>query len=237
MNIPFDSYQFEKVVRGREGFDALRELNDVDPSNWKEGYRLIKKFYILNEPEILKHQKRNFFKVYATPIWKFMNEVEQHFYVQCMSIGGPALYPLYFAHGYYLDFAIPYLKIGIEIDGKAFHDAEKDAKRDGDLTEFGWSIIRISASDVLKEQKWLSDIESNFDIMDNRERNLAIERFFSDGCIGLIYALRFNFFDSMNQEHQYRKPSQEALLKRTTDPINLYEQLYGQKIHRHGNLG
>lgn len=45
--------------------------------------------------------------------------------------------------GYFLDFADPFKKIAIECDGKQWHNAEKDAKRDARLRADGWTVYRI----------------------------------------------------------------------------------------------
>lgn len=50
------------------------------------------------------------------------------------------------ALNYFLDFADPFKKIAIECDGKEWHDAEKDAKRDARLAEDGWTVYRIPGS-------------------------------------------------------------------------------------------
>lgn len=210
-----------------EGYSSLEELIEVGLSNWEEAYRIIRKFYLLNELRFsgIKHK---IFKAYSTPIWRFMNPAERDFYMQYISIGGIALYPLYFAGGYFLDFANPGLKLGIEIDGKNFHDAEKDLVRDSDLGELGWIILRMTAVDVLKGQKYLSDIENEFAYQDNNEQQDSIKSFFESGSIGLLYALRALFFDRWAEDHDYVKYSREALFNRTTNEENLYELLYSK---------
>lgn len=50
---------------------------------------------------------------------------------------------------YYVDFTIG--SLCIEIDGKYFHDVEYDKIRDARLTELGFSVRRISASNILSK--------------------------------------------------------------------------------------
>ena len=49
---------------------------------------------------------------------------------------------------YFLDFAYPELKIGIEAHSVAWHTRltafEKDAERDGDLSELGWTVFYVT---------------------------------------------------------------------------------------------
>jgi very-short-patch-repair endonuclease len=53
---------------------------------------------------------------------------------------------------YRLDFAVPALKIGIEIDGFDYHsdtdDIAADRKRQRDLEFGGWTIIRFGGQEV-----------------------------------------------------------------------------------------
>lgn len=62
------------------------------------------------------------------------------------------LYPQYPAGKFFLDFANPLAKVGIECDGAQYHkDKEKDAARDKTLQDMGWSIYRITGSDCQSE--------------------------------------------------------------------------------------
>ena len=60
-----------------------------------------------------------------------------------LKIEGLKFHVEYPAMGYFLDFAICGHKIGIELDGKKWHDPERDAIRDARLAGDGWVIIRV----------------------------------------------------------------------------------------------
>jgi hypothetical protein len=62
------------------------------------------------------------------------------------------MYPQYPVVGCYLDFGDPYRKIGIEVDGAAFHDKDKDIVRDRRLKDNGWTIYRIPARKTFNNQ-------------------------------------------------------------------------------------
>lgn len=67
------------------------------------------------------------------------------------------LYPQYPVGKFFLDFANPKAKVGIECDGAAYHqDKAKDAARDKVLEDMCWTIYRISGSDCRTE----SDFEN-----------------------------------------------------------------------------
>jgi len=58
-------------------------------------------------------------------------------------------YPLL---GYRVDFALPHLRIVIEIDGAKWHSTleqkRKDAERQKAIEEMGWKVFRFTGSDV-----------------------------------------------------------------------------------------
>lgn len=56
------------------------------------------------------------------------------------------LYPQYPLMNYLLDFGNPFLKIGLEIDGKDYHDTESDKERDERCWAKGWRIFRVPAA-------------------------------------------------------------------------------------------
>ncbi len=53
---------------------------------------------------------------------------------------------------YRLDFAYPQIRLGIELDGWAFHSGrsawERDLKRQNDLLALGWILLRFTWTDV-----------------------------------------------------------------------------------------
>lgn len=60
---------------------------------------------------------------------------------------------------YTLDFGDPERKIGIEADGKAFHDKDRDAARDKRLLEeFGWKVFRVTGAECMKRARCPEDI-------------------------------------------------------------------------------
>lgn len=49
------------------------------------------------------------------------------------------------------DFAFPAQGLVVEVDGTFWHDAEKDARRDGVLAGLGWRVLRFDERQVMKE--------------------------------------------------------------------------------------
>lgn len=86
----------------------------------------------------------------------FMTPIEENFWADCRD-ADLILYPQYPACGYFIDFANPVAKVGIECDGKAFHlDAERDARRQSVLERAGWAIFRISGREC--NEIWDADV-------------------------------------------------------------------------------
>ena len=58
------------------------------------------------------------------------------------------LYPEYPVGKFFLDFGNPALSIGVEIDGKNYHDKDYDFARDLALLRQGWIIFRVPAKEL-----------------------------------------------------------------------------------------
>lgn len=89
---------------------------------------------------------------------------------------------------YFLDFANPFLKIGIECDGKAWHNHDMDKARDARLADEGWMIFRIEGHECKREiQPWS---ECSDDQDDGK-----INRYFMETSEGVINAIRRKYFE------------------------------------------
>ena len=66
------------------------------------------------------------------------------------------MYPQFPVGKYYLDFANPFYKVAIEVDGK-YHETpekkEKDRIRDSELKEAGWHIYRVTGGFTYRQTK------------------------------------------------------------------------------------
>jgi len=65
------------------------------------------------------------------------------------------LYPIipqYQVGKYFLDFAMPAIKLGMEIDGLAYHNGQesfmKDRRRQREIESQGWRIVRFAAKEI-----------------------------------------------------------------------------------------
>lgn len=74
--------------------------------------------------------------------WRF-TPIEAAAWQTIRSLGLP-LYPQYPVIRFFVDFADPVRHLAIECDGKEWHDAERDAKRDAEITALGWTVRRFT---------------------------------------------------------------------------------------------
>ncbi|WP_262890238.1 DUF559 domain-containing protein [Pontibacter cellulosilyticus] len=92
---------------------------------------------------------------------------------------------------YFIDFANPYLRIGLELDGEQFHEPEKDKLRDQMLADFGWKIFRIKGKECYKEFKTLSDLDEE----DESSKYREIQNWLCNTCDGVIKSIETIYFD------------------------------------------
>jgi hypothetical protein len=63
---------------------------------------------------------------------------------------GVRLYPQVPVSRYFIDFANRVHRVGVELDGKLWHERERDTARDEDLARLGWRIFRIRGKNSFK---------------------------------------------------------------------------------------
>ena len=121
--------------------------------NMPDKWRIIREAYAATLPHIMTLSKLNkgasinpyFINFDFTPIEYGVWMIIRH--------NGLPFYPQFPLLNYFIDFANPFLKIGIEADGKKWHNKEKDRIRDERLSEIGWKIFRIAGSEVWGSQE------------------------------------------------------------------------------------
>src|SRR5437867_1638777 len=113
---------------------------------WKTDLKRIKEWYVLLWPELKKKYPR--WDPY--PIVSLINftPIEKNVWEDIRKYNIPLL-PQFPSSGYFLDFADPFKRIVVEVDGKDYHlDKERDEKRDAILRKKGWNIFRITGSET-----------------------------------------------------------------------------------------
>lgn len=181
--------------------------------------KAIRLYYTMNEERIIKHHKRNSSGWYVSYIvdWtQLFSPIEQDAWNSIRAKGKIVLYPQYPVLGYFLDFGNPYLKIGLELDGKNYHNKEKDKRRDKELKQLGWTIYRITGSEMVKNDfKDFYDFEDWQWNEDPADCWQSIQNWIFNSGDGIIEAIKTVYFDRPPEgefEHQFFNICSETLI-------------------------
>lgn len=154
----------------------------------------IRNYYNFYEEKILKFNTEHptlHFDSYAFDWQKVFTPIEESAWFSIRCKGRLPLYPQYPALNFIIDFANPLLKIGLELDGKNYHDKEKDTKRDQLLKEAGWTIYRITGSEMIKSHSidWNEWAQMSLDDFENGVYDWLMHT--GDGVIEAIKVVHF----------------------------------------------
>jgi very-short-patch-repair endonuclease len=206
---------------------ALNKCN-----NYFQSLKVIKDFYLKKEPEIIALHRRNpcaWFESYPCDWSKYFSPIEFNAWCSIRSKGQIVLYPQYPVLNYHLDFANPGLRIGLELDGKQFHDQQRDIKRDNELKRAGWTIYRITGAEMVKA-KYMSWFEIQEQCMYNSEAFQELENWLLHTGDGVMTALRYIHFiepyqtSVFDEDEEYEAP--DLVWER-------YKQLCSESLYRH----
>lgn len=171
----------------------------------------LRQIYMEMLPWILEKAKADV----VTPInpypidWtRYFSPIESHAWV---SIRGHymALYPQFPVFNFFVDFANPHLRIGLELDGKDFHNPEKDKVRDELLWRHGWRIFRVTGKEANAKFRHPDEVEQ--EIREDHSWDLSyqegyyhpdIRHWMMNTADGVIYALKQVYF-LQNEANKY----------------------------------
>ena len=113
----------------------------------KEFRQFIRKQYKIFLPEIIISNGR--ISPYSIHNWaSTFTPIENNMWGFIRFLG-LKMYPQFPISKYFIDFADPIKKIGIEVDGKEYHkDLLKDEVRQNELENLGWIIYRFSGRET-----------------------------------------------------------------------------------------
>lgn len=182
---------------------AEAKLNDSleKSGGYFQKLQALKSFYMAIEADILaQHRECPTRHHYAYPAdWmRVFTPIERYAWDAIRCKGHMVFYPQYPALGYFLDFANPGYKIAVELDGKEYHNKAKDVIRDIELKRAGWTIYRITGTEMYRSFKDWWDVRDMDD--DEQVNNLnywilktgdgileAIKRFHFTQCLDDVY--------------------------------------------------
>jgi hypothetical protein len=108
-----------------------------------EHFAAIRELYEINQDAIARGE----YDPYIVDWTLFFTPIETDAWYAIRYYGVP-FYPQYPVDRYFLDFGDPVRKIGLELDGKQWHDKAKDAARDDVLWNLGWRIFRVTGREA-----------------------------------------------------------------------------------------
>ncbi|HET9135306.1 MAG TPA: DUF559 domain-containing protein [Candidatus Kapabacteria bacterium] len=200
---------------------TMLRISFYSPSDIAEKWGIIRQSYMNNMPRItavaLKNPLRGIDPYFLDWV-SYLNPIERSAWCSIRD-KGIVLYPQFPVFNYFLDFANPTLKIGLELDGKSYHDSAKDFKRDSFLSTFGWKIFRVSSTEV-ESDDILSDLEAldryygpNWDSftyqewqIDEYDTDVAfnkVENWMLNTCDGVIESLKIIYFESHRKNNSF----------------------------------
>ncbi len=156
-------------------------------------FEAIRSVYKRHMPDImaaskLKRRVNPYFIDWVT----MFTPIERAAWNSIRAIGVP-LYPQIPVLNYFLDFGNPYLKIGLELDGKQFHCREKDKIRDQRLyDEAGWKVFRVTGREASIDFKTPDEFEA-WEV-DGDEYNRAVSKWLNETADGIIYSIDRIYF-------------------------------------------
>lgn len=192
---------FDELFKELTRRERLRkECADSLSTNRK--WATLRRVYAELLPDILesaRESRRGGIDPYFADWIKYFTPIEFDAW-QSIRCKGIPLYPQYPVLRYFLDFANPYHKIGIEMDGKDFHDKVKDKARDLDLAKAGWSIFRITGSECYVEYKSLPDIDE----MEQDEQHEHLQHWILNSSDGVFEAVKLIYFTAKERARASR---------------------------------
>jgi very-short-patch-repair endonuclease len=140
--------------------------------------------------------------------WEF-TPIEQCVWSDIRTLGVP-FFPQIPVLNYFIDFGCPFLKIGIECDGKAWHDHDLDKARDARLAAQGWMIFRIEGHECKRVVEPWEDIAED-------ESQEEVLRYFLTTSEGVVSAIKRRYFDSFPSD-AYRHEIDATLFEHMSTP-------------------
>lgn len=126
---------------------------------------------------------------YALADWAaIFTPIESAAWCELRSAGIP-MWPQFPVGRFFVDFGNPAARIALECDGKAYHDAAKDAARDAELAQLGWRVLRAPGWRCAR----VMDSPNEVTAIDEDVDPAYAERYARETLAGLIEELTLHF--------------------------------------------
>ena len=110
---------------------------------------------------------------------------------------GMEFYPQLKVGKYYPDFVDKKRKIIIEVDGKNYHDLEKDKIKDQDLNKLGYDVYRISYNMFVEMdyEEYFFMLEMEIDHINNKNIYELKRKYYCKTAEGIIDSIYFSYYN------------------------------------------
>jgi hypothetical protein len=179
---------FYRARELRWAFDRAAKITD----RWG----IIRQGYMDRMPELMevsKQDRTQWINPYFVNFASGFSPIEDAAWCAIRAHRAP-LYPQFPVFNYFIDFANPYLRIGVELDGRDFHDEAKDRARDEFLAEHDWRIFRIKGSECVAKYRSPEDLNDADITPSNEEYIPVVSEWMMHTCEGLIEAIAIFYF-------------------------------------------
>lgn len=148
--VNFSDLTIEDVQEGARLNRLYREWHAAyrHAQTFKERCQLVRTIYREMMPHIMDasaQYQRGMVDPYVVN-WQF-TAIEEIAWHSLRGLGLP-FYPQVPVDRYFVDFASPYFRLGIELDGVEYHNEDRDDKHDTTLMRHGWTIFRITGREA-----------------------------------------------------------------------------------------
>lgn len=126
----------------------------------------------------------------------FLTPIEWMVWQDIRGTDGLQFLPQYPVGRFFIDFGDPERRLGIEVDGRQFHDIERDRMRDQQLwNEHGWKVYRISGAEAyrvrLSPHEWKLEYRERHERAPSRDEIAAAAMdYYSATSTGVVRAIR-----------------------------------------------
>ncbi len=188
-----DHFEWSKTLKTddvslQESRQILGYTYEIDPILRMEGtkqdrWTALKRAYQLMEPELLKCG-RDWTHPYFLDFGKHFSPIESIVWSELRS-NRVAMYPEYPVQGRFIDFWNPALRVGLEADGREWHDRVRDTSRDQEIwNAVGGVVFRVTGAECNSrtEPPWELDA-------DHQDYSRDLERWWMHSSAGVVRAI------------------------------------------------
>lgn len=189
------AYFMDEVRRQFENEAVLHKFREAvrTAGTWQERLRAIRALYQAHDE--VGETAQNI-EPYSLGLHDHWTPIEWKLWQDIRCTGRMHMLPQYPVGPYFLDFANPKHKIGLEADGKDYHDTERDRRRDQHLWDaFGWRVFRVTGAECFRVRPSPADYErdvweeTGFDPSDDDVTDAAVA-FYTGTSTGVVRAVR-----------------------------------------------